>query len=83
MTWDKETEQLFDEKFGDLGTYRSDELNLLNFDAAKLLAIKSFINQHFVSRKQLGEGIDEYFEGLVAIPNPQATKESLKEKLEL
>jgi len=29
----------------------------------------------------VGEGIDDYFKGLIMIPNPQATKESLKQEI--
>ena len=31
--------------------------------------------------KIVGEGIDDYFKGLIMIPNPQATKESLKQEI--
>lgn len=46
----------FDEKFGNLGSFRSDELGILNFDAKKLLAIKDFI--HSEIEKSFNDGLN-------------------------
>ncbi len=48
----EEWSKIFDEKFGDLGKFNSNELNLLNFDAKKLLAIKSFISSLLLSQQE-------------------------------
>lgn len=62
----KNWEELYDEKFGNLGTYRSDELNLLNFDASKLLKIKSFISTLLAdTRAATLQEVRERIEGMI------------------
>jgi len=45
MTWDKETEQLFDEEFYYNGKYT----------VRPLAHVKDFVSQHFISKKELEE----------------------------
>ena len=57
--------------------------NIIEEDYKNIISpdLENFIEEHYISKQEVKERIEEYFKGLIVIPEPQLTKDKLLELL--